>query len=71
MAPGAPQLEVINSINVTQLPFLASAVSVLLSIKQLSLFPLFQTLERQHLIGSVDDHCLLVACVVSGHVIGY
>lgn len=38
MAPGAPQLEVINSINVTQLPFLASAVSVLLSIKQLSLF---------------------------------
>lgn len=56
MAPGPPQLEVINSINTTQLQFLASAFSVSLSARQLSLFPLpFQTPERQHLIGSVDD----------------
>ena len=73
MAPRPPQLEVINSINMTQVQFLASAFSVLLSARQLSLFfPLpFQTPERQHLIGSVDDHCLFVSHIVSGHVIGY
>ena len=33
MALGPPQLEVINSINMTQVQFLASAFSVLLSIR--------------------------------------